>query len=630
MIALLLSALYLTWRTAFTLNMEAWWLSLPLLVLEMHAVAGLALFTFSLWDLDGAQPAAVVDGTSQRVAVLIPTYNEPAEVVLPTIAAAVALQPAHETWVLDDGDRPEIAELAQALGASYLARGDNRDAKAGNLNHALATIDADLVAILDADHVADADFLRHTLGYFADPAVAVVQTPQDFYNPESFEHVRVRSGWGDRHSRAIYSEQSLFYRAIQAGKNRWHAAFWCGTGAVLRVAALDSVGGVATGSVTEDIQTSLRLQRRGWKVVYHNEVLARGLAAATVDQYALQRHRWCTGAMQVLRSERPLTGPGLSLQQRLCYGATLLGWFDAWRTLGYLLLPPLVLLTGANPIRSHWMTFLTLFAVTFVLQQVALWRLGRGYGHPVPALVFELVRMTPTLRATTSLVLPRAPKFRVTPKGRTDDGRGRAPVPGLLATSLVLALVCAGWYFATLAGSTPLAYATPWVAHGAFLWLVVNACMTVAAIRRVRAPRYAGERRASVRFPVQATALVQGRGCELLDVSLTGVRLLAPADIGGGGLDQPPAALLQLPAGLPPYRCTVRERTWVSDATVRLGLEIHASPVERAALALWLFGLPGASPQLKGPDATADEALARLLSTAGSAHDDQPTKEMML
>ena len=54
-----------------------------------------------------------------RVAVLIPTYDEAEEVLLPTIAAAVALQPAHETWVLDDGRRPWVAALAHDLGARY-------------------------------------------------------------------------------------------------------------------------------------------------------------------------------------------------------------------------------------------------------------------------------------------------------------------------------------------------------------------------------------------------------------------------------------------------------------------------------------------------------------------------------
>ena len=589
--ALLVSAAYLWWRVTATVEPATWWIAVPLLVLEIHAVSGLALFTFSLWDLDAAPTAAPCDHVPGPVAVLIPTYNEPAEVLLPTIAAAVALRPAHETWVLDDGDRPEIRRLAESLGASYMTRPDRRDAKAGNLNHALEHVDAEFVAVLDADHVASPELLRHTLGYFSDPEVAVVQTPQDFYNGESFEHVRTRRPWL-RRRRAAYSEQQLFYRAIQPGKNRWGAAFWCGTGAVIRVRALQDVGGVATGSVTEDIQTTIRLQRAGWRAVYHNEVLARGLAAATVEQYALQRHRWCTGAMQVLRSERPFTGPGLSVRQRVAYAATLLGWFDAWRTLGYLVLPPLVLLTGASPIAAAWTRFLPAFAVTVVLQQTALWLLGRGYNRPVPSMIFELVRMGPTLRATTTLWRRTTPTFRVTPKGRTEGDRGRAPVPPILAGVLGVTVVSAVWYLATLGGHTPLTYGNPAVAHGAYAWLTLNGALTVVAVRRIRQQRYAGERRSSVRFPVNVPATIGGHGCELLDVSLTGGRVELPADSPFEGGRGPLDLRLDLHDGPAIYRCRIRAHWPSPGGGVRLGLEIvDAAPHEHARLALWAFGL---------------------------------------
>ena len=162
------------------------------------------------------------------VAVLIPTYNESREVLLPTVAAAVALEPAHETWVLDDGARPWVREMAEAIGARYVARVTHEHAKAGNINHALGIVEADLLAILDADHVAHPDFLLRTLGYFRDPKVAVVQTPQEFYNVTSFEHGSGRT-FGER-----FHEQTLFYRLLEPGKNRWNAAFWCGTNAVVR------------------------------------------------------------------------------------------------------------------------------------------------------------------------------------------------------------------------------------------------------------------------------------------------------------------------------------------------------------------------------------------------------------
>jgi cellulose synthase (UDP-forming) len=133
---------------------------------------------FSLWNLDRQLVPEPVRETDLRVGVLIPTYNEPMEVLFPTVAAAVALEPSHETYVLDDGQRLWVRAMAASLGARYIARKEHTYAKAGNVNHALAQLELDVVGILDADHVADSGFLTNTLGYFEDHHVAVVQTPR--------------------------------------------------------------------------------------------------------------------------------------------------------------------------------------------------------------------------------------------------------------------------------------------------------------------------------------------------------------------------------------------------------------------------------------------------------------------
>lgn len=509
---------YLVWRALFTLNLQGWYLAVPLLILEIHAALGLGLFTFSLWDVD-RRPSHSEPDPRLSVAVLIPTFNEGPEILLPTIAAAVALEPAHQTWVLDDGDRPEVARMAEALGAQYLARPEHAHAKAGNLNHALGIVDADLLAVLDADHVARPDFLRSTLGYFNDPRVAVVQTPQDFYNVTSFEHGSGRSLGEPFH------EQSLFYRLLQPGKNRWNAAFWCGTGALVRGTALREVGGAATETITEDIHTTIRFHRRGWKTVYHNEVLAKGLAASDAAQYQLQRNRWGTGAMQVLRTENPLTVSGLSMTQRLAYAATLLGWFDAWRTLGLLLLPGLVLLTGEVPILADGRTFLLAFAATYGLQQLAMYRLGRGAYRPILSIIFDLVRMTPNLAATLTLVLPKTPRFAVTPKGRVAADRGRAAPPKPLVAVLGFSIVAGAVYLLSLFGIAPIAYRYAWGTAGAFGWLIVNGLLLLIAIRRVRSLRFAAERRSGVRFAVDAPGWVDAAPVTVQDVSVGGALL---------------------------------------------------------------------------------------------------------
>jgi cellulose synthase (UDP-forming) len=591
-IALLLTAAYLTWRTLFTVNLAAWWIAIPLLVLEIHATVGLALFTFSLWDVDALDRAEPVHSTDLRLAVLIPTYNESEEVLLPTVAAAVAMHLPHDTWVLDDGNRPTVEQLAESLGARYLTRSTHEDAKAGNLNHALAAIAADVVAIFDADHVPETEFFEHTLGYFADPCVAVVQTPQDFYNTASFEHLRGEDRDAPWDRQPVH-EETLFYRLIEPGKNHWNAAFWCGTNAAVRVSALHDVGGVATDTVTEDISTTVRLQRRGWRVLYHNEVLAHGLATANSEQFRLQRHRWATGGMQLVRRQHPVFGRSLTLPQRIAYTATLFGWFDAWRTLLFILLPIAVLATGDSPISAPFGLFVAAFGTTFLAQQIALTLLSRGHHHPLASARFELMRLSSTMAATLSLVVPRATSFRVTPKGRTGEEHARAPVPRDLLLLVVVSVGAMVWFALTMTGLTPLHYGTPGVTWAALAWLAANLWLLVSSVSWVRSRRHATELRASVRFPIRCLGTIDDLPCMVVDCSLGGA-LLELRDVDEArrllvGSNPRRFAVSLVGASLPLEAKLVALRG-APDEHTRVGVQFGpGQPVAMAALATALF-----------------------------------------
>lgn len=518
--ALAASCAYLSWRVGFTLGRDLW-ISIPLWLLELSAVGSLALYSFSLWDLDSGPTVENVDVSGLRVAVLIATYNESREVLLPTVAAAITLEPEHETWVLDDGGRGWVKELAESLGARYLAREERSHAKAGNLNNALSVIDVDVIAVLDADHVATTGFLTKTLPYFEDPSIAVVQTPQDFYNVESFEHAVNRSWFWRERRRVSYNEQRLFYRAVQPGKNRWNAAFWCGTNALVRVSALRAIGGIAEETVTEDMHTTIRLHRSGWRTMYHNEVLAYGIASRNAKEYQAQRSRWGTGAMQILHVEHPLLGRGLTLRQRLAYASTILGWFDAWRTLGYVLLPLAVLFSGAIPIQAPASWFVITFGATFLAQRLALAMLSRGYAPQGMAVLFEFVRMQSNIRATLSYFDRREHAFRVTAKQRTATRR-RVRSPRLLVGLLFLTVIAGIWFALTLSGVTPISYRIPWTAYGAAGWALFNAVILVFAILRIRSDRYATERRAAARLKIDAPVEIDNRTGRLVDVSIGG------------------------------------------------------------------------------------------------------------
>jgi cellulose synthase (UDP-forming) len=231
-ICVLLGIRYLSWRFTSSINWTFWPLAFLLLAAETFSFIDTLLLGTTMWNWRrrGAPPPPRGDET---VDVFITCYNEPVELVRETVRAAIAIRHPHQTFVLDDGESPEMRRMAEEEGAHYIVRstdwqGRERHAKAGNLNNALFKTSGDFILIQDADQIPAPDILGQTLGYFRDPAVAFVQTPQWFRN------VPANDPFG--------SQAPLFYGPIQEGKDGWNAAFFCGSNAVLRREALFQAG----------------------------------------------------------------------------------------------------------------------------------------------------------------------------------------------------------------------------------------------------------------------------------------------------------------------------------------------------------------------------------------------------
>jgi len=311
------------------------------------------------------------------------------------------------------------------------------------------------------------------------------------------------------------------------------------------------------------------------------------------SSYLLQRNRWALGAMQVLRVENPLFGPGLAPAQRLAFMTTLFGWFDAWRTLAYMVIPLAVVATGAVPILAPGAVFAPFFVATLAIQFVALRLLARGHYPPILSVLFEILRMPAILPATLAIFAPRRNlRFRVTPKGRQGDGRTRVPVPRLHLALAVASMVGMAWFAASLAGLTPLRYEVPWAAIGAALFMAMNLGFLLAAIGRIRSSRFAGNRRASVRLPVSLAATLDGRPLELLDLSLTGARAVAASAPSGEETPARPVSDLLFDLHGGPFHLRVAPRREIDgdDGRTELGLEFvpgQDSAIARLAIAIF-------------------------------------------
>ena len=473
------SARYIIWRLTDTLiwyDPVALACGIALLTAEIYGVVILALnlFVNSAPKTRDVVSLPIDSSLCPTVDVFITTYDEAVELVEATAIAARGMNyPSDKltVYLLDDGgtqeklndqdpqksrqakERAERLQLqAQSLGLIYLSREANLDAKAGNINAALPRSKGDLILFLDADHVPTADFLERTVGYFLNnPKLFLVQTPHFFINPDPLE--RNLSTFAD-----MPSENEMFYSSIQRGMDSWGAAFFCGSAGLMRRSAIEEVGGFATQTVTEDVETSLELHARGGESLYVSDPLIGGLSAESLSAFVVQRSRWAQGMVQLFRLKNPLFKKGLSFSQKICYLSATLFWFFPLARFVFTLAPVAYYLFAINIFDATQTEFLAYGIPHFfgtVLISVMLFGNVRWL---FISEIYELLQAPSCSRAILkALFFPRSGRFRVTPKSQHLGSDFISPIawPFYFLTVILLAAEIVGVRQFLQPGSTP-------------------------------------------------------------------------------------------------------------------------------------------------------------------------------
>jgi cellulose synthase (UDP-forming) len=525
-VALVLGANYIRWRWTASLNHDALWFAVPLVIAETLAYVGLLLFTFNLWrtrDVPMRPPPRTVGETSAEpgewgerplaVDVFITTYNEDEELVRLSIRDARRLAYPHpidlRVHVLDDGRRPAMKQVADEEGVHYISRTNNIGFKAGNLRNAMELTSGDFIVICDADTRLFPTFIEHTLGYFRDPDVAWVQTPQWFYDLPEGERLPqwlgrrlggVGRGLGRVAERLVgkvhigrdpfVNDPQMFYDVILRRRNWCHAAFCCGAGSVHRreavmQAALRSFAlsvdkeaskferqvedeelrrdlGTALRTqaaveqeltpykfhVSEDIYTSIVLHNdpvRHWKSVLHPQVESKMLSPQDLLSWMIQRFKYAGGTLDIALRDNPLFKGGMRLPQRLMYLTTFWSYMGCLWNIVFLLAPIVYLFTGIAPLSAYSGAFY-LHALPFILLTELAFLVGTWGVNQWDGKSSYLSFFPVNFRALWTVLRGEKIKFHVTPKERQAGNYLRLVLPQLAIVVLTLAgLLYAAW-----------------------------------------------------------------------------------------------------------------------------------------------------------------------------------------
>lgn len=254
-----------------------------------------------LWEPDYFPSVDVfLPSAGEEISVLNNTYRYVSQLEYPGVI---------NVYVLDDGDRVEVAELARSYHFTYYVR-PNRPhmKKAGNLKYGFEHSAGDLIVIFDADFCPRSDFVSELAPYFDDEQVGIVQSPQYFDTGK-------RMHWLQRCAGSV---QESFYRWAQVSRDRLGAPICVGTCAIYRRSGLDASGGYAQIGHSEDVHTGVNLMKVGFRTLYIPVVLAKGLCPDKMSSFISQQYRWCAGSMSLLRDKKFHDSP-LTYRQRMCF-----------------------------------------------------------------------------------------------------------------------------------------------------------------------------------------------------------------------------------------------------------------------------------------------------------------------
>jgi cellulose synthase (UDP-forming) len=444
----------------------------------------------------------LIDEKPIEVDVFITVYGEPLETIERTVRAALGMRGQHLTWVLDDGRSDAVRELCSQLGARYVRRLSSNGAKAGNVNHALSITRGDYFVILDADFVAQPDFLYETVPFFVDSTIAFVQTPQAYGNL----HTLISRG-------AAYMQQ-IFYRFVQPGRNSFNAAFSVGTNVIYRRAAITDIGGMHTDSKSEDVWTSYELHQAGWKSVYIPVTLAIGDAPETIEDYSKQQLRWATGGFEILLRANPLSPKRrLTVDQRVQYLVTATHYLVGIVPLLLLMVPPMEVYFDLRPVNLTvtWVTWL-LFYLGFYGLQIMLAFTTMG-SFRWETLMLASVSFPIYVRAFINVLVGREQAWHVTGGARDRSSPFNVMVfQTLFFWFLFLTSIVAIYKDV---GNGALTLATAWnvtntIIIGAFILTAASESRQIARQRRRRRAAERAERRAA-RQRARASRTRRGR-----------------------------------------------------------------------------------------------------------------------
>ena len=235
------------------------------------------------------------------ITIQLPVYNEMyvMERLLDNIAKIDYPKDKLEIQVLDDSTDETVETTlkhvqklqATGLDIKHITRADRKGFKAGALKEGLEIAKGSIIAIFDSDFLPQKDWLKHTVPYFKDEAIGVVQTRWGHINRNYSILTRIQAFALDAH-----------FTLEQVGRNsKGHFINFNGTAGLWRKTCIIDAGNWEGDTLTEDLDLSYRAQLKNWKFKYLEDVETPAELPIVISAARSQQFRWNKGGAENFR-----------------------------------------------------------------------------------------------------------------------------------------------------------------------------------------------------------------------------------------------------------------------------------------------------------------------------------------
>ncbi|MBD3249754.1 glycosyltransferase [Candidatus Woesearchaeota archaeon] len=203
----------------------------------------------------------------------------------------------YEVLIGDDSDDKSISNKLKAFAEKnkivrVIKRAKNIGFKPGNLNKMLEHSKGEILVIFDSDFTPEKDFLKRIINPFIyDKDVAAVQARWKFSN-FSQNMVTMLA------STIVY----IFHHIVLIFLSYFGTGSLCGSAEAIRKKDLIRLGRWKSGSLTEDIEYSLRMHKNNKKILYLPKLECYNEAPHIATDLYKQQMRWAYGVITSYKS----------------------------------------------------------------------------------------------------------------------------------------------------------------------------------------------------------------------------------------------------------------------------------------------------------------------------------------